>query len=164
MIVVSNSSPLIGLAKGEQFHLLQLLFEQVLIPPSVKIEVVDEGPGLPGALELKAALSSQWILIRYPKQETILRLPGHWNDEDKEVAALALDETPDYLLVDDTRTRNHVRRQGIDCLSTIDVLFLGWLIGEISDVKSTMDLLRTRGFGISDTTYETLLRIIGASP
>lgn len=95
MIVVSNSSPLIGLAKGEQFHVLQSLFGQVLIPPSVKVEVVDEGRGEYGGPELQAALVSQWISIRHPHPETIRGLPDHWNEEDKAMAALALDEVVD---------------------------------------------------------------------
>jgi hypothetical protein len=164
VIVVSNSSPLIGLAKGEQFHVLQSLFEQVLIPPSVKIEIVDRGRGRHGEAELKAALTSRWILIRHPKKGTIRRLPKHWNEADKTVLALALDETADCLLVDDARLRNYALRQGIACLRTTDILLLGWLAGEVQNPKSTMNLMRARGFGISDTVYETLLQIVGISP
>jgi len=35
--VVADSSPLIGLAKIEQFHLLQRLFERIVVPDAVWI-------------------------------------------------------------------------------------------------------------------------------
>ncbi len=51
MKVVSNSGPLINLAKAGQFALLQDLFQHITIPPEVFEEVVVRGVGQPGAEE-----------------------------------------------------------------------------------------------------------------
>jgi uncharacterized protein len=56
--VVSNSSPLIAVAKIRLFHLLQRLFGKICIPSEVYIEVVIKGAGLPGATETQNA---NWI-------------------------------------------------------------------------------------------------------
>jgi len=52
MIVVSNSTPLISLAKINRFDLLKAIFSKVHIPQGVYEEVVVEGEGLAGAREV----------------------------------------------------------------------------------------------------------------
>jgi predicted nucleic acid-binding protein len=58
MTVVSNSSPLIALARIGQFELLRLLYQKLLIPPAVRSEVVRFGEERIGAVELERA---DWI-------------------------------------------------------------------------------------------------------
>ena len=50
MKVVSNSGPLINLAKVGQFTLLRDLFQHITIPPAVFEEVVVRGGGQPRAV------------------------------------------------------------------------------------------------------------------
>ncbi|MGA8035354.1 MAG: hypothetical protein WA823_17745 [Candidatus Acidiferrales bacterium] len=52
MIVVSDSSPLIVLAKLSRFSLLKLLFPTVFISAQVHSEVVTQGEGRAGATEV----------------------------------------------------------------------------------------------------------------
>jgi len=47
---VSDSSPLIHLAKIEALELISRLYSRVLIPPAVWREVVEESDGRPGVL------------------------------------------------------------------------------------------------------------------
>ena len=58
MIAVSNSSPLIILAKLGCFPLLNRLFSRLIISSEVYNEVVVAGKGLPGATEVASAV---WI-------------------------------------------------------------------------------------------------------
>jgi predicted nucleic acid-binding protein len=48
---VSDSSPLIHLAKIEALELISRLYSRILIPPAVWQEVVEESEGRPGAVE-----------------------------------------------------------------------------------------------------------------
>ncbi|AGK61339.1 hypothetical protein Asulf_01348 [Archaeoglobus sulfaticallidus PM70-1] len=43
MIVVSNSGPLITLAKIGKLNILRVLFGEVTIPKAVRVEVVEKG-------------------------------------------------------------------------------------------------------------------------
>jgi len=58
MKIVSNSSPLINLARIGKLGLLRELYGELIIPEAVWHEVVVEGSGQPGADEVKGA---DWI-------------------------------------------------------------------------------------------------------
>jgi uncharacterized protein len=61
VIVVSDSSPLITLARAKQLNLLREFYGQVTIPREVHNEVIIAGAGLPGAEEVRAA---SWIQVQ----------------------------------------------------------------------------------------------------
>ncbi|HWY47310.1 MAG TPA: hypothetical protein VNX70_07995, partial [Bryobacteraceae bacterium] len=61
MIVVSDSSPLIILARAKQLVLLREFYRQVVIPREVHNEVTVAGAGLPGAEEVRTA---SWIQVQ----------------------------------------------------------------------------------------------------
>ena len=60
-LVVSNASPLITLAKIEQFGLQEKLFGRIIIPQAVFDEVVIHSAGGPGASGTNLA---NWIEVR----------------------------------------------------------------------------------------------------
>ena len=76
MSIVSNSSPLILLAKIGRFNLLRDLFEIVYIPKSVYHEVVIVGAGKAGSKEVEEGVKSGWIKVEIvqisPELELIL--------------------------------------------------------------------------------------------
>jgi hypothetical protein len=69
---VSDSSPLIHLAKVEALELISRLYSRVLIPPAVWREVVEESDGRPGAAEMQRAVAAGWMVKRAAKNETLV--------------------------------------------------------------------------------------------
>lgn len=69
MIVVSNSSPLIALARISQLNLLATLYRRILIPPEVRHEVTVAGRGLPGAEQVSKArhIARSWAALAFLK-------------------------------------------------------------------------------------------------
>jgi predicted nucleic acid-binding protein len=61
MIVVSDASPLITLARAGHLELLREFYGQILIPRAVHEEVTVASTGLPGADEV---LRASWIEVR----------------------------------------------------------------------------------------------------
>ena len=59
MIVVPDAGPLIYLGGAGQLHLLQRLFERVVVPRLVHDEVVVAGAGLIGASEVLPSTGSK---------------------------------------------------------------------------------------------------------
>ena len=64
--VVSDSSTLIHLAKIGRLGLLQKLYERIIIPPAVWREVVEQGEGRAGAMEVADARQHGWIKVVTP--------------------------------------------------------------------------------------------------
>lgn len=60
MSVVSNASPLINLARIGKLDLLRQLYGELFIPEAVWQEVVTDGVGQPGAVDVKVAT---WIKV-----------------------------------------------------------------------------------------------------
>lgn len=61
MLVVSNSSPLIALARLSHLDLLQSLYSEIQIPQAVYQEVVQAGKGREGSA---AVDSAPWITVQ----------------------------------------------------------------------------------------------------
>lgn len=73
MIVVSDSSPLIALAKIDYFFLLQKLYGKIVISGEVHAEVVVAGAGRAGAADTS---KSPWIEVKQIKNPADLTQPN----------------------------------------------------------------------------------------
>jgi predicted nucleic acid-binding protein len=69
---VSDSSPLIHLAKIEALEIISRLYSRILIPPAVWREVVEESDGRPGAVEIQKAVAAGWMVKQAAKNETLI--------------------------------------------------------------------------------------------
>jgi len=69
---VSDSSPLIHLAKIEALELISRLYRRILIPPAVWREVVEESDGRPGAVEMERAVATGWMVKQAAKNEILV--------------------------------------------------------------------------------------------
>jgi len=58
MIVVSNTSPLMNLAVVGRLDVLQKLYGRILVPHSVRDEIVVKGKDKPGSTEVA---TSEWL-------------------------------------------------------------------------------------------------------
>ena len=89
MSVVSNASPLIGLARIGELELLQQLYRELVIPEAVEHEVVVEGAELPAANEVRKAA---WIKTRTVSNKHLVRvLQENLGSGEAEAIALALE-------------------------------------------------------------------------
>jgi uncharacterized protein len=101
---VSNSTPLIHLAKIGQLELLRDFFGTVLIPEAVYRECVDEGIKYE-----EAALIAQatWLKVQEMNDNYLVTLLNSELDRgESEAIALALAQSADLLLLDDREGRN----------------------------------------------------------
>ncbi|MDL5501869.1 MAG: hypothetical protein QSU88_01500, partial [Candidatus Methanoperedens sp.] len=63
-MIVSNSGPLIHLAKIDRLNLLKELFAEVIIPLEVRIEIVDRGKeeGMADVFLIEGEIENGWIV------------------------------------------------------------------------------------------------------
>ena len=157
MKVVSNSGPLINLAKVGQCTLLRDLFQHITIPPAVFEEVVVRGGGPPGAGETNTA---QWITRGMLEQSDVADiLAAELDRGEAEAIALALQERADWLLIDERVGRRFARRVGLKVKGTLGVLLEGVRRGFIDDLQPLLDMLVARGTWIAQATYAEVLKL-----
>ena len=158
MIAVSDSSPLILYAGIGRLDLLGRVFSEVSVPPAVWEEVVAEGAGRPGAVEVARM---PWIRRRVlDHQGTALSLLSELGPGEAEAIALRLElGQPGPLLLDDRKGRRIARERGIAVVGSAGVLVVAKDRGLISAVHPLLDELRSAGLYLSGTAADELLAI-----
>ena len=104
--VVSDSGPLMALAKTGGLGVLFRLFPSVLTPPAVYEELVTEGLrlGAPDALLLQEEFHSARLTVRRPASSSLPR-PDPLGRGEEESILLAIELRAPWLLVDDLDAR-----------------------------------------------------------
>jgi len=160
MIVVSNASPIIGLAVVGHLDLLRHLYGKVVIPPAVFREISVTGAGQPGAQEVR---SSHWIETRRVTDESqCVSLGMELGRGEAEAIILALELKADLLLMDERRGRMAASRLGLKFIGLVGVLLEAKHSGLLPAVKPVLDdLMERAGFRISGQLYHRVLQAAG---
>lgn len=152
MSVVSNSGPLIHLAKVSLINILKELYNQVLIPLEVKIEAIDKGKekGFPDAILIEEALNEGWIKVINVKPSkkfsTLAEIAGLHEAEIK-VIWLAYKRNITALL-DDDAARKFAKSLGIKVRGSLGIILEAVKKGIIAKSKALEALDR-----LSDIMY-----------
>jgi predicted nucleic acid-binding protein len=159
MIVVSNTSPIIGLAAVGQLDLLCALWGQVLIPQAVRDEV-EEGANRPGGSSLA---TRPWIETRHVQNWlSVSTLQLELGAGESEAIALAAETGSDLLLLDEHKGRTIAIRLGLKVVGSLGVLILAKHRGLLPAVRPVMDdLIHESGFRVSRAVFERALRLAG---
>lgn len=157
MIIVSNASPLISLAKINRLELLRKLFTEIIIPPAVYEEVVVQGKNKPGSETINKV---NWILthrIESLSEVEALRKTYHLGQGEAEVIILAEQLLADWLILDELPARKAALQRKQKVIGTIGIILLAKDQGFIKQVKTILDELINLGFHLSDSTYAEVL-------
>lgn len=159
MIVVSNATPLIALAKIDQLLLLQSLFNTIHIPQAVYEEVVTKAPHRSGATEIRQA---SWIHTQIPIDRTkIDYLRTDLDPGEAETIVLAEELTADLVLLDETKARLAAQFLGLNFMGTVGVLLLAKRMGYVTIIRPLLDELKANKFYLSDRVYQAVLKQAG---
>lgn len=158
-IVISDASPLIGLAQVNGIGWLRELFGTVLLPATVADEVLT-GRFTDQEARITAAVEAGWLTIT-PDPQPGLELP----DLDEGEAAsirLALTQTgPVLLLIDERAGRAVAQELGLKVAGTAAVIGLARLRGLIPSARAVFDALHSSDFRIAPTVITTVLKRCG---
>ncbi|MCX7839989.1 MAG: DUF3368 domain-containing protein [Anaerolineae bacterium] len=159
MIVVSNATPLIALAKINHLTLLQELFGSILIPQAVYNEVVTYAPERPGAIEVQQA---SWIHSRTVMDRIkVDYLRADLDSGEAEVLVLAGEVSADWILLDEPKARLTAELLGFKFIGTVGLLLLAKRTGKIQAVRPLLDALQSNKFYISKQVYQIILQQAG---
>ena len=148
MIVVTNSGPLMALAKLGLLNLLGRLYGKVYMPVAVYNEVVLRGSegGFSDSLQVKLAIQRKQLIVKEAKipRADVAALPLH--EGEKEVLNLALENKADLVLLDDMLARSEAQTLGFSVKGTLGVIAQGYRteVLSVDEVRIILDSIIDR--------------------
>ena len=160
MIIVSNTTPLIGLASIRRFDLLRKLFSEVHIPHAVYDEAVVAGREEGGAK--REVSSASWIeTSRVQDRLAVEVLLDELDRGEAETIVLARELNADWVLMDEKRGRRKLSQLGMRKLGTLGVLLKAKEVGILQRIRPDVERLRSQGFSISQPVVDAVLKQAG---
>ncbi|KAF5414313.1 MAG: hypothetical protein C5S48_08870 [Candidatus Methanogaster sp.] len=165
-IVVSNSGPLIHLARIYRLNLLKELFGTVVIPIEVKIEVVDRGnaEGAADAFLIEDEMSAGRIVIgETAASENVEEIAEQVGIDTGESAAILLAKRMKcQILLDDLAARRFAAGLGMEVAGSIGVLIRS-VRNQMMSKGEALDALEglARVMWLSIDVYEDARKVIG---
>src|SRR5262249_23248954 len=151
-----DTSPIRALAHLSLLTLLQELFDEVLVPPAVDVELRNPPEGLP-RVDVR---DFEFVTIETPrdrnKVQDLLKVldPG-----ESEALVVALEIGVSAILIDETAGRAMAKKLGLLPIGVLGILVRAKQRGLIPGVRSLLDRLRGElGFFISDQLHAEILR------
>lgn len=149
---IANASPLIAFERLQHLDLLAQLCSGVYIPPAVRRKVFGARPVPSWIVEcpLSQPLSRQILAARLGMGES-------------EAIALALELTPEYVLLDDLAARRLAQAFDLNVLGTVGLLILARRRHWLPALRPALDALLAVDFRISEPLYHFALAQVGES-
>ena len=159
MIVVSDTSPVIALIRINQIQLLPALFQEVIIPSSVKKEL---DAARFNEAELTTYNNCSWLTEKSVKGK--INLNSDLDKGEIEAIALAKELHADFLLIDEKAGREAALKEGVRIIGVVGLLLLAKRNGLVKEVKILLDALIAKSdFWISERLYNSVLVQAGES-
>ena len=155
-IIISDTGPLIALARINALSLLNKLYRNIYITESVYNEATQD-MSKNGAKQIFTAVKNQNIAIAsFPKNNLYVELSKVLDPGETESLCLA-DKLGCIALIDEKRGRKVGKAKGIKITGTAGLLIKAKNDGLIPEIKPLLKLLTQSGYRLSDTLIEKIL-------
>lgn len=171
-VVVSDSTPLIYLAKIGRLNLVKDVFEKVFIPEAVFNEAVTQGKmlNMSDAFVIEEAVGI-WIIKEPLKPEVdtefrFLDTNTRLGFGEKGALKMCKQLNADYFIADDKEARRVSKILNIKSIGTCGIIIQAYRQGSITNTEALqiMDELVKVGFRIGSTLYRRVFDELGLSP
>lgn len=157
MIIVSNATPLIGLAVIGRFDLLHQLFGQIQIAQAVFDEVTIYGSERGGARDNVRAAS--WIkVVPVINRKAVDDLCDDLDLGEAETIILAYESGAAWVLMDEKKGRRKLDDFGLEKIGTAGILLEAKRFGLLPQIQPELERLRRYGFRLSQPVMNAVLR------
>ncbi|ADC65074.1 conserved hypothetical protein [Ferroglobus placidus DSM 10642] len=160
MTAVSNAGPLIHLAKIGRIDLLKEIFGEIIVPKTVKVEVIDRGKekGNPDAFLIE---STDWIkIVDDPKDanELAKKVGIHHGEACAILLAKSLNVP---VLLDDSDARKFALGLGLEVVGSVGIIIKAVRLELISKEEGLGDLEKLANvMWLSVNVYEKARKVI----
>lgn len=159
MIVVSNTTPLIGLATIQRFDVLRHLFGEIYIAQAVYDEAVVTGRETGGAK--REVSEATWIkVVQVQDRLAVDVLLDELDLGEAETIVLARELQANWVLMDERKGRRKLTQLGLNKIGTLGILLRARQQGLIANLGDDLEQLRQHGFSISQSVINAVLQQI----
>jgi uncharacterized protein len=143
VIVVSDTSPLIALARIGRLKLLATLYNRVLIPAEVQLEVTAGGGDLRGTSEIRNAGWIEVISAKSVPDPKLAQACHSLGAGERGAIYLAKSLRADLVLLDERKARRVAREACLSVVGCLGILEAAARRGLVADLRQAyIDLLR----------------------
>lgn len=161
MRMVSNTSPIIGLAKIGRISLLKSIAEEVLIPPLVYRELLGKIGSESDQID-RALNDFIRIMDLMPLEIATENAVADLDEGEKQAVALAATMKENVLLLlDDRAGRQVAEKLNIPTTGLLGILLLAKEKGLVGNVVPLIEELRDNGYWLSDEVIDVARRLAG---
>jgi uncharacterized protein len=157
MIIVSDTSPITNLFQIGKLHILEILFQQIVIPSKVFEELAE----MPQQLDFIE--KQEWIIVQPAKNRILVEhLELNLDEGESEAIALAIELQAAYLIIDEYEGRAIAEQMGLKIVGLLGILIQAKTDKIIDKIKPILDELITQaGFRINPKLYTDVLKRAG---
>lgn len=157
MIIVSNTTPLIGLASIQRFDVLRQLFGEVHVAQAVYDEAVTAGRDEGGAKH--EVSTAAWIkTVSVQDRLAVEVLLDDLDLGEAETIVLARELGAAWVLMDEKKGRRKLEQLGVKKIGTLGILLKAKGVGLIAAIRPDIELLRRQGFSIGQDVVDQVLQ------
>jgi predicted nucleic acid-binding protein len=154
---ISNAGPIIHLSWVDRLDLLSDVFEEVLVPPAVRDEVLRVRDDVRGATTIRAAFTASRFLVRpVIDRSAVARLRNDLDRGEAEAIALGQEMRHDMVLLDDKKARVRAQALGLSITGTVGILRMARDRELLQSITPVLDQLQRYGFRISALLLQTI--------
>lgn len=162
MAIVTNTGPLIILAKIDHLRLLQQMFVSVYIPPAVHRELLAKSGA--EALRLDEALKQFIEVTDRPKlSSNVQAATDHLEAGEQQAIALAIVRNS-ILVIDERLGRKAARGLGLTISGSVGILIEAKRRGYVPAVAPLLEAARQQGYWLSDNLITIAAKLAGEAP
>lgn len=157
MVVISDTTTITNLIRIDLLFILPELYGEIIIPKAVYDELSKFGN------QKEIIDDSPWIeIVQITNSELLGNFAGKIDKGEAEAIVLAIELSPDYLIIDELKGRSIAKAYEIKIIGLLGVLVLAKKQGLIENVGKHLERLRDEiGFRISEELYEIILKESG---
>jgi hypothetical protein len=156
LIVVSDATPIISLAKIEILDILGRFYDEVLLPKAVYDEVCSNHMFAKEAAAIQKCVFVNVKTVDCEQSVKLLRATGL--DLGESEAIVLADSLPgSLLLMDERKGRQIALNMGIQIIGTLGILLHAKRLGLVPHIKPLLNALLKANIRISESLYHSML-------
>ena len=154
-VVVSDTGPLIALAKVDALFVARRLFTRLQIPQAVWSEC----RGKPGedSRRIERAVRDGWLrVVELTAGAARRQLPARLGRGEVEALQLAMETRSSLLIVDDRRARRQAQQLRLNYIGTARMLMLAEQRSLIDDAETVIHRMKANGYHVAPRVLRQL--------